>query len=193
MNDSYWERMEYLRDRIQDQQILKEAQVPYGADYDFFQNEITNLTTELLDWEENIDELDRLDADIAAVNTSARIAQRNASRSAGTWVRVATLCGLIAVLLLAISVRWSLSPLLPGAGALLLALAGVAVFMSMTARTSARDAMALANDQIADISAVRDALIPPSYPRINPFPRFSHEVVVRDAGNRSRSVESSMD
>lgn len=180
-----WERMEYLRIRIQDRQILKEAQVRDGADYRFFQNEVTELTYELRAWEQVIDTLDDLADRISAVNNRIRAAQEDAVRAAGSWGRLASVCGLVGALLFALGLRWSLNLLLE-VGAVLLVLAGVAVLMVTRVRTSAREEVARARLQLAQLQAERDVLIPPSYPPVNPFPRFSQEVVVRYMGSPSR-------
>ena len=47
----HWNRMQYLRDRIHDRQMLRDAQVQNSVDYQGFQREIDHLTRELLHWE----------------------------------------------------------------------------------------------------------------------------------------------
>ncbi|MGH3781480.1 MAG: hypothetical protein ACRDRO_12855, partial [Pseudonocardiaceae bacterium] len=90
MGNQNWERMEYLRNRIQDQQILKDAQVLNGPDYQFFQNEITQPTNEQRIWEQRIGQLDRMEAKIATADGQARSANRNLLHAAGKWLRLAT-------------------------------------------------------------------------------------------------------
>jgi Flp pilus assembly protein TadB len=136
------------------------------VDYQFFQNEVTQLTNELLEWEENIDALDELAARITAVNSRIRAAQQDAAQAAGTWWRLATACGLSGALLFALGLRWSVSLLL-GVGAVLLVLAGVAVLMVTRVRTSAREEVARARLRLAQLQAERDTLIPASYPPVN--------------------------
>ncbi|MGH3784809.1 MAG: hypothetical protein ACRDRO_30405 [Pseudonocardiaceae bacterium] len=130
-------------------------------------------------WEQRIGQLDRMEAKIATADGQARSANRNLLHAAGKWLRLATACGLIGVLLLTLSFQWSL--ILPAAGVMLaLALALGAVLLWTRAHTSARNEKTRANDQPAELQAQRDELIPPSHPPTDPFPLFSHEVIVRD-------------
>jgi hypothetical protein len=175
----YWKRMEYLRNRIQDQRMLRDAQVQDGPEYEFFQNEIKHLTDELIQWEQNIDQLNRLDINIAILNRDTGAVKRDKLYAADNWLRLAIGCGVIGATLLALSFRWSLSLLLPVTGVILLVTALIAMLMSIRTRTSVWNAMSRANRQLDQMRGERDTFIPPRYPSIDPFPRFSYEVVVR--------------
>lgn len=68
----HWNRMQYLKNRIHDRQMLRDAQVQNSAGYRGFQNEITRLTDELVRWEQNIDRINGLEATIAGVDSAAQ-------------------------------------------------------------------------------------------------------------------------
>jgi hypothetical protein len=87
---------------------------------------------------------------------------------------------LIGVLLFALSIRWSLSPLLLWVAIALLALAGGAAYMCTRAYGIAWNILARANRQVAPLETQRAALIPPPYPLTGPYPRLSYDVIVRD-------------
>ena len=174
----HWNRMQYLKNRIHDRQVLRDAQVQNSAGYRGFQGEINHLTDELLQWERNIGQINRLEATIAGVDRAAQANQRNALYIAGHWSRLAVVCGFIGALLLLLSLKWSLSPLLLWAGAALLAVAGGAAFMSTRKYQLAWNALAQANLELAQLRARRNALIPPPHPPIDPYPRLSYDVVI---------------
>ncbi|HJT02511.1 MAG TPA: hypothetical protein VJ757_02620 [Pseudonocardiaceae bacterium] len=159
--------------------MLRDAQVQNSAGYRGFQGEINHLTGELLQWERNIGQINRLEATIASVDSAAQANEHNALYIAGHWSRLAVGCGFIGALLLLLSFKWSLSPLLLWAGAALLALASGAAFMSARTYRSAWEERDRANRQLAQLRATRNALIPAPHPPIDPYPRVSY-VVVRD-------------
>jgi hypothetical protein len=176
----HWNRMRYLKNRIHDRQMLRDAQVQNSVGYLGFQTEINHLTRELLHWERNIDQINRLEATVASVDSAAQASWQNASYIAGHWWRLAVGSGFIGALLLLLSLKWSLRPQLLWTGAALLALAGGAAFMSTRTSQLAWNALAQANLQLAQLRATRNALIPPPHPPLDPYPRLSYDVIVRD-------------
>ena len=176
----HWNRMRYLKNRIHDRQMLRDAQVQNGVGYRGFQEEINHLTRELLHWENNIARIDRLEATITSVDGAAQASGRDASYIAGHWWRLAVGSGFIGALLVLLSLNWSLSPQLLWTGAALLALAGGAAFMSTRTSQLAWNALLQANLQLAQLRATRNALIPPPHPPLDPYPRLSYDVIVRD-------------
>jgi hypothetical protein len=175
----YWTRMQYLKDRIYDRQMLRDAQVQNSADYRGFQNEITYLTQELRLWEANIGQISRLETTITTSRRNAEDNYRDGMYTAGHWSRLAAVSGLIGILLLVPGVQWSLKPLLI-AGVTLLAVAGVAAFMSTRKSRSTWNEMAQANRESARLEAARNALIPTPRPPTEPYPRLSYDVIIRD-------------
>jgi hypothetical protein len=156
----YWERMEYLEDRIQGRQMLKKAQIPDNAHYRFFQATISTLTDELRNWERKISRIDRLEAEIAAVDRQASVEAQDAWHVADTRRQFAIACGLIGAPLLLLGLAWSPSLLLPVIGGMLWVLAVVAAQQSMKARTCAQQVETEALDRLAQLGARRNALIP---------------------------------
>ena len=179
MTSPYWTRMQYLKDRIYDRQMLRDAQVQNSADYRVFQNEITYLTHELRLWEANIGQIDRLETTITTGHRNAQDNYRDGMYIAGHWSRLAAMSGLVGILLLAPGIRWSLKPLLI-ASVTLLTVAGVAAFMSTRRSQSTWNEMARANRELARLEAARNALIPATRPPTEPYPRLSYDVIVRD-------------
>jgi hypothetical protein len=161
ISSRYWERMEYLEDRIQDRQMLKKAQVPDDAHYRFFQATISTLTDELRNWERKVSRIDRVEAEIAAVDRQASVEARDAWHVADTKRQLATACGVIGTPLLLLGLAWSPSLLLPVIGGMLWVLAVVAAQQSMKARTCAQQVETKALDRLAQLRARRNALIPP--------------------------------
>lgn len=172
--------MEYLRNRIQDQQILKDAQAQNGPYCQAFQGEITNLTSELREWERNIGEINQLEDEIATANELIEAAKWKKLHAADNWFRLTIVCFLIGVSLLALRFRWSLKLIPLWLILVLLALAGGAWLMAMMPRTSARNKVATEKRRLAQLRKEQDKLIPEKHPSTKPFPRFSHEVIVRN-------------
>jgi hypothetical protein len=179
VNDQDSKRMEYLRNRIQDQQILRDAQVPNGQDYAFFQAEITNLTNELLAWERITDRLDQLDGAIATAARLVRDANGDVSETARRLV-LAAMFAVIGALPLTFSLRWSLGQSVLEAGVGLLALSLIAVVVLMRARERALTVVEAENGKLDQVWAERKKIIPKPYSSVNPFPRFSWQVIVQD-------------
>ena len=75
-------------------------------------------------------------------------------------------------------------------GAALLALAGIAVFMSMKKRAFADRVRTQAAAELDRMLAQRNRLIPPSYGPAQTFLRFTHEVIVRETKKPRRPATS---
>ncbi len=155
-----WKRIEYLQDRIEERQTLKEAQVRNSTHYRFFQREINDLTNELRAWETNISSILELDAQIADITNQVNAQEWEASHIADNWSQATKGCGLIGMLLVVISLAWSPSLILLGTGVVLLMLAWRARYLWTRAYSSALQAEIAARGRLAQLHTQRDKLIP---------------------------------
>ena len=157
--DAYQGKQQHITDEIHRLRLLRDAQQPDSALQSQFQQDITRLTSELLEWEQAAGQLREVDRRVARASREVRLAQRGVERGGG-WIRGAGRFGVAGGVVVVLSVVWTPTVLLPLAGVLLLAVAVGLLFPGVRARRAAQDELDRRQVALEQLRGERDELLP---------------------------------
>lgn len=154
----YDDQAQRMRDKIHQLNLLKNAQEDDSRHYHRYQDQITALTSALLDLEETAPRLVEIDREITLAKSRLNSAHRRVTASGQLPSRAASF-GVPGVLLLFLGVHTGWMPLTGLALALIAAAAGVLILMSRRRQTD-DEAVGVASRRVAELEATRQDLLP---------------------------------
>lgn len=158
--DSYEAEVKHLEAEIGRQHLLKEAQAPGSANYEYFQDKINKLTRELRGLHDNIPRLNELNDLIAETDWDLRSAEQDADDAPRAWSKTAAVLGIGGLGFVGASLAGAPGMAVPAIGVMLIIAAVGALFAYTQSRRSRELRVDRARGVLVALRMERDSLLP---------------------------------